>query len=439
MTAESISADVPDLSLLAINLTRRCNLSCEHCYLDACTLRNGDDDELSTEQVQRLLDDVASMKQGTMVVLTGGEPLLRKDLESLVRYGKDLGLPMVIGTNAMLLTERRVQSLKRAGVLGMGISLDSLDPECHDRFRGYAGAWDKTMAGIERCRRHQLDFQLHFSITENNADELAAMIEFAHSCGARALNVFFLVCVGRAQSLVKLSPGLYENMLVELIQAQENYPELIVRPRCAPHYKRVAHQLQPGAAINRISGRDGDGCIAGIHYARVNHRGGVTACPYIEKEVGNIHESSFSDLWQNADDFGHLRAPSLGGKCGICEYRTLCGGCRARPVASGGGLMDADDLCMYLPQGEALVNALVQSDNVTPLWSQDAELRLSRIPRFLRQMVKKRAEAYVQELGEKQVNIQHLSDLAAARFGAGKRPSFLQQKAAPPFRGKQHE
>lgn len=419
-----------DLSLLAVNLTRRCNLACAHCYLDAKTLRQGDEDELSTTEVQSLLDDVASLGHGTMVVLTGGEPLVRKDLEMLIRHGSALGLPMVVGTNGILLSERRVASLKSARVLGLGISLDSLDPDCHDRFRGQTGAWAKTMAGIERCRRYGMDFQLHFSVTDDNAHELSAMVEFAQSCGARALNVFFLVCVGRAQSIVALTPERYENILVDLIQAQANYPGLIVRPRCAPHYKRIAYQLQPQAAINRISGREADGCIAGVHYARVNHRGGVTACPYIEQEVGNIREAAFSEIWADAEDFAHLRSPSLGGKCGVCEYRMLCGGCRARPLAKGGGLMDADDLCVYEPLGQAPVYPLEYSVKSAPNWSTNAEQRLSRVPGFLRLMVKKRAEAYVSELGEDRVTSQHLSDMAIARFGSAGPPKSFKERPA---------
>jgi radical SAM protein with 4Fe4S-binding SPASM domain len=419
----------PALSLLAINLTRRCNLACAHCYLDAKTLRQGDGDELSTAEVQALLDDVAALGHGTLVVLTGGEPLLRKDLETLIRHGSALGLPMVVGTNAMLLSERRARSLKSAGVLGLGISLDSLDPGCHDRFRGQAGAWAKTMAGIERCRRHGVDFQLHFSVTDENAHELPSMVEFAQSCGARSLNVFFLVCVGRARSVVDLTPERYEKVLVELIQAQAHAPGLIVRPRCAPHYKRIAYQLQPQAAMNRISGREGDGCIAGVHYARVNHHGGVTACPYIEQEVGNIRDTTFSALWADAGDFARLRSPALEGKCGACEYRMLCGGCRARPLAKGGGLMDADDLCAYEPQGRALVHPISRV-NGAPHWSPEAEQRLSRVPGFLRLMVKKRAEAYVSGLGEDRVTRQHLTDLAAARFGPAGPPKLSEDGAA---------
>jgi len=431
VTSEDETRAGAALSLLAINLTRRCNLACAHCYLDARTLRQSDPDELSTEEVQVLLDDVAALEHGTMIVLTGGEPLLRRDLETLVAYGSSLGLPIVVGTNGMLLTNRRIGLLQDAGVLGLGISVDSLDPDQHDRFRGRAGAWAKTMAGLERCRRHGLDFQLHLSVTDDNAQELPAMIEFARSCGARALNVFFLVCVGRAESAMHLTPERYEEVLAELVTAQADYPDLIVRPRCAPHYKRIAHQLQPDAAVNRISGREGDGCIAGIHYARVNQHGGVTACPYIEPQVGNIRATPFSTLWVEAEQFARLRAPRLRGKCGACEYQQLCGGCRARPLAAGADLMDADVLCSYQPLGGAVVQAMASPSGANPDWTADARQRLARVPGFLQAMVRKRAEVYVSGLGEEVVTCRHLSELVAARFGpAGPPRAYEDEKSA---------
>ena len=412
----------PALFLLAVNLTRRCNLACTHCYLDATTLAEGDEDELRTEEVRSLLDDVASLGHGTMVVLTGGEPLLREDLDVLIRYGTERGLPMVVGTNGMLLDDARVRALKAAGALGLGISLDSLDAARHDRFRGREGAWARTLAGIESCRRLGVDFQLHFSVTDANADELPAMAEFARGCGARSLNVFFLVCVGRAQTVSALTPHRYESLLAELIELQSAYPGLIVRPRCAPHFKRVAHQLRPQQALNRISGREGDGCIAGLHYARVNHRGGVTACPYIEQEVGSLRTGAFSALWSGAEAFARLREPALRGKCGVCEYRRLCGGCRARPLARGRGLMDADPLCGYRPLGGDVIEPLAASERAAPAWAAEAEQRLARVPVFLRTLVRTRAEAYVGGLGEPEVTTRHLSEMVAARFGSGAAP-----------------
>ncbi len=410
-----------ELSLLAINLTRRCNLACDHCYLDARTLKHGGPFELTTDEVCRLLDEVVQCGEGPMVVLTGGEPLMRRDLEEIITCGAGLNLAMVVGTNGIMLTEQRVRSLKHAGVLGLGISVDSLDPEHHDRFRGRSGAWAKTMAGIEACRRNEVSFQIHFSITENNAHELQAMIEFARSCGARVLNIFFLVCTGRGESVTDLTPQRYEQILGELIEAQEQCSDLIIRARCAPYFKRVAYQRKPGSTMNRISGQDGDGCIAGTHYCRITPEGAVTACPYIPDEVGNIRHDSFKTLWANSPALQLLREPELRGTCGVCEYRKLCGGCRARPLALGGDLMDPDPWCVYQPRGGRVIEPLSDEAYCNISWSTGAEQRLDRVPGFLRKMVKKRAEAYVAELGQFCVMPDHLAELAAKRFG-GSRP-----------------
>jgi AdoMet-dependent heme synthase len=406
-----------ELSLVAINLTRRCNLACEHCYLDADTLRDGSKDELTTEEVCRLLDEVVNCGDGTMVVLTGGEPLARRDVEKIASYGSQRDLAMVVGTNGTLLTEQRVKSLQQAGVLGAGISLDSLVPEFHDSFRGKTGSWSKTMNGIENCRKLGLDFQIHFSVTEGNAHELDAMIDFCRSSGARVLNIFFLVCTGRGEAVTDISPSHYEQILNEIIDAQQRYADLIIRARCAPHFKRVAWQRDPDSALNRISGKEADGCIAATHYCRITPEGGVTACPYISSEAGNIRQQGFSEIWKSAAEFELLRNPVLSGSCGACEFRQLCGGCRARPAANGQGLMDEDPICMYVPGSGDVIQPVQEGDYNDIDWSLEAQQRLSRIPSFLRRMVKKRAEAYVFELGEKIVRPEHLSVLAAKRFG----------------------
>ena len=420
-------AAVNELSLLAINLTQRCNMRCSHCYLDAGQLCDGSENELSTAEVQRVLDQVASRDWGTMVVLTGGEPLLRRDLEEIVAHGAALGLAMVIGTNGMGLTENRVASLKQAGVLGVGISLDSLNQEYHDGFRGLAGSWQKTMAGIEVCRRQGLSFQLHFSITEDNADELPAVIDFARASGARVLNAFFLVCTGRGESMSNISPLRYERVLSQIVSAQREYDDIIIRARCAPHYKRIAHQQNPDSDLNRISGQDGDGCIAGIRYCRITPEGDVTACPYIPNAEGNIRQQDFLEIWEKSPNFMRLRAPELKGKCGQCEYNKLCGGCRARPVAFGQDLMDEDVFCVYVPAHGEVLLPLSDSAHQEIRWSGEAEQRLSRIPMFVRKMVKKRAEAYAAEIGASVVTEEHLATLSARRFGgnAPSRPESL--------------
>ena len=421
-----------DLFLLAINLTRRCNLACAHCYLDAHTLQHGDADELTTDDVRGLLDTVANRSTETMVVLTGGEPLLRPDLETLLAHGVQRGLPMVVGTNGVMLTDQRVQTLKASGAMGVGISVDSLDPAQHDAFRGHAGSWEKTLAGMEACRRHELPFQVHFSVTETNADEVPAMIDFARASGARVLNVFFLVCTGRGESMSDISPATYERVLHQLVTAQAHSQDLIIRARCAPHFKRIAYQHNPESHLTRAQGYEGGGCLAGIHYCRVTPEGAVTACPYIPDPAGSIHATPFWEIWDDSPAFQHLRHPTLEGQCGRCEYRQLCGGCRARPLAMGDGMMGSDPWCSYRPQGGAVIVPL-QARDIGVTWTPEASKRLTRVPPFLRKMVKKRAEAYAKEQGDPQVTPEHLATLSARRFDkvAPPRPSVTNTATAP--------
>ncbi|MDP2761445.1 MAG: radical SAM protein, partial [Sideroxyarcus sp.] len=415
------SADANDLFLLAINLTKRCNLACAHCYMDAETMQHGGESELTAEEVRDLLDEIAGRSTETMVVLTGGEPLMRGDLEELVAHGTGRGLAMVVGTNGVALSDRRVQSLKAAGAMGVGISVDSLDPEKHDAFRGLRGAWEKTMAGIESCKRHGLPFQIHFSVTEANAEEVPSMIDFARAAGARVLNVFFLVCTGRGESMSDISPITYERVLNQLVAAQEQSRDMLIRARCAPHYKRIAYQRNPASTLTRAAGYEGGGCLAGIHYCRVTPEGGVTACPYIPEEEGNIRDTKFWDIWDQSLTFQSLRNPMLQGKCGSCEFRKLCGGCRARPLAMGGSLMDTDPWCVHTPDDSAVIEPLIEQTRKLA-WSEEAEKRLSRVPSFLRKMVRNRAESYVYELGLQRVTEEHLATLAAKRFGSNGPP-----------------
>jgi len=405
------------LQIIAINLTRRCNLACAHCYLDAEALTKPSEQELTTSEVNQLLDQVAASQPQSMVVLTGGEPLVRRDLESICEHGRRLGLMIVIGSNGVLLTERRVKSLQAAGAMGIGISIDSLDAARHDEFRGQPGCWKKTMTGIEHCRKHGLDFQIHFSITDDNHHEIEDVIAFAQMSGARVVNFFFIICTGRAESVGNISSVNYDNSIKKIIHCQQRYDDLIIRPRCAPYFKRVAWQMAPDSMLNRISGAEGDGCLAGTSYCRITPEGDVTACPYIEKTVGNIRQQSFEEIWQTAPDFLSLRNPELRGKCGRCEFRKLCGGCRARPLSAGMGLMDEDRSCQYQPRSAEVIEPIVDFIAYQLRWSAEASARLSRIPGFIREMVRKRTESYVVDLGEQLITIEHMQQLSAKRFG----------------------
>ncbi len=409
--------------LVALNLTKRCNLSCAHCYLDAEILKNGSTDELSTNELKRTIDDIAAVGPECMIVLTGGEPLLRKDLEELAAHASGLGLMVVIGSNGISLTRKRIQSLKSAGVAGIGLSVDSLDPQKHDDFRGRKGAWLKTMSAIDACRDEGLAFQIHFSVTDHTADEIDDMIAFARDAGALVLNVFFLVCTGRGEKYTDISLENYDKVLERVVLAAHEEKQLMVRAKCAPHFKRLAMKLDPEWPITMAHGYEAGGCIAGTRYARVTPEGEVTPCPYMETSGGSVREKSFADIWRDAEIFNALRQPKLEGRCGACEFQKLCGGCRARPLARFDNLMGEDFLCSYEPQGGAIVETLMPATAALK-WTSEAEQRIIRVPGFVRRMVKKRVEADVRSMGRSVVTADDISRLAKERFKNGMPPGI---------------
>ena len=416
--SEAMAAAIEPPFLVALNLTRRCNLKCAHCYLDAGTLRAGAPDELRTDEVLALLDRIVLLNDETMIVLTGGEPLLRPDVEAIARHAADLGLMVVVGTNGTLLDERRVALLQAAGVRAVGISLDSLDPIYHDRFRGLPGAWKGTLAGIDACRRAGLMFQLHFTVTDDNADELDDMIVFARDAGAAVMNVFFVVCTGRGRTLSNISVDKYEMALRRLAEAARDEPDLVVRARCAPHFKRLARELSPPLPITLADGYEAGGCLAGTRYCRITPEGELTPCPYMEVSVGSVRENDFAVLWRDAPLFAAFRSPTLEGRCGVCEYAKLCGGCRARPLARDNNLMGEDFLCGYQPAGGPMIEPVIPQGAAALIWSEEAETRLGHVPAFVRRFVRQRAEAYVRERGERVITSAHLHALMQRRFGA---------------------
>ncbi len=405
--------------LVALNLTRRCNLNCAHCYLDAGARDSDDSGELSTDEVKALLADIAGLSDETMVVFTGGEPLLRADLTELVAHAAGLGLMAVLGSNGLGLNDRRAAELKSAGLMGAGISLDSLEPGEHDAFRGLPGSWAKTMEAFDACRRNSLQFQIHFSVTDDNAHELAPMIAFARDVGAFALNIFFLVCTGRGEKVTNISAETYDTVMRRLTRAAREETDIMIRAKCAPHFKRMAWELDPDWPITAAHGYDAGGCLAGTRYCRITPQGGVTACPYIETPVGNVREQSFAEIWRHAPQFQTLRQPALKGRCGACEYSRICGGCRARPLARDNDIMGEDFLCAYEPRGGAVIEPL--GEVVAALqWTPEAEAWLARIPSFVRRFVRQRAEGEVRAKQGHEVTAEVMADLAEIarhRFG----------------------
>ncbi|MEE9305117.1 MAG: radical SAM protein, partial [bacterium] len=273
------------------NITRRCNLACSHCYLDA-DFRSGEKvDELTTEECLTILEQIAAVNPNALLILTGGEPLLRSDLYLIVREATDQGFMVVVGTNGTALTESNVAKLKAAGVQGMSLSLHSLDPLEHDRFVRVPGSWERAVSGLRRLAAGGMDVVLQMSVASWNAHELEAMAAFALETDAKVFNVYFLVCTGRGQGMTDIQPEEYEATLVRLYNLQQEYQgKLLIGAKCTPQYKRIVYSRDPDSPHLKTYLH---GCPAATHYAQITPEGHLTPCPYMPIPVGNLLEADF--------------------------------------------------------------------------------------------------------------------------------------------------
>lgn len=324
-------AESPVPKLISWNITLRCNLRCVHCYIDA--REKASKKELSTDEGKLLIDQIAEVSR-PIIVLSGGEPLLRDDVFELARYGTERGLRMSMGTNGTLITDQTARKLKSAGIKKVAISLDSSTPERHDEFRGVKGSWRRAIKGIEACKRNNIDVQINTTITQQNCDDVEDMILLAEKLGASAFHPFFLVPTGRGRKIEDISPVMYEKMIRDVLEKGTKY-NLNVRPTCAPQFMRIAEQM--GLELKHQV----RGCIAGLSYCRIYPTGEVTPCPYLPIKLGNIRERTFKEIWFNSGVLKTLRDfNNLKGKCGVCEYREVCGGCRARAYGLTSNFLD---------------------------------------------------------------------------------------------------
>ncbi len=367
--------------IISWNLTYSCNLRCRHCYIDASRKMPG---ELSREEAMRVLDEIADVHPETMLILSGGEPLLRPDLEDLVTRSAELGMMPVLGTNGTLLSPEKARRLAKRGLAGVGISLDSLLSARHDDFRGKKNSWNEAVEGIRSAREAGLEAQVQITLTRDNWKELPDVIRFSKELGSRAITVFFLVCTGRGQDLVDLSPEEYEEVLGFLAGLKSE--GIMVRPRCAPVYRRVLAQRDPDSILLKS---DAGRCMAAKNYCRITPEGNVTPCPYMPASGGNLRESSFGEIWNSSKLFQSLRNPELQGRCGSCEYREVCGGCRARAFALKGDPLSEDPWCLYQPGTDG---ALAAEPQLEIEWTPEAEGRLKKVPFFVRNVVRSAVE-----------------------------------------------
>ena len=419
------------------NITRLCNLKCTHCYLPAGFVDTNEfpegryrDSELSQSQCFRVIDEIAEINPNILLILTGGEPLLRPDILAISKYAAQTGFLVVIGTNGVLLNDATVQKMIDHGVSGAGISLDSINPVNHNKFRGMEGAWEGTINGVKALRRANVDFLVQTSITRWNYNEIPQIVAFAHQLGAKVLNLYFLVQTGRGKTVMDITPAQYEQMLSTLFELQAKYHgKMLISAKCAPHYKRVIYEQQSDSPF--LQAYPSGTCPCGIYYCRITPEGNLTPCPYMPVSVGNLKSESFVKLWRESTVFHDLRNRKLlKGKCGACEFRDVCGGCRARAYAITGDYLAEDPSCEYQPgqyEGET-----VQFQKTTPFaaeadyelqWTDAAKQRLNRVPSFARGMVTKSVEKYARENGYHEITPE-IMIAVKERFDKTGTPSF---------------
>ena len=423
MTAETSKAHT-----ISWNLTQRCNLLCAHCYMSAYP-GAGNSGELSTDECRRVMDEIAQINPNVFLILTGGEPFLRKDLFDLAGYARDKGFTVVLGTNGVLLRERQARLMKEHGIQGASISLDSTDPQTHDDFRRLPGAWQGAVRATEILQAEGIPFSLHMSVMDWNVEEIPAMVDLATSLKAHVLNFFFLVRTGRGEKLTDILPQEYERILTYLARVQGvgaggettgdavsdaredpwslpvgQVDRLLIRAKCAPHFRRVLWSLDPRSPL--LKNYAHGSCPAGKYYCRITPEGDVTPCPYMPVSAGNLRRQSFADLWEQALVFNDLRSSNLRGRCGACEFSKICGGCRCRAYATYGDYLAEDPACVYEPgrYGGQLISLPEEQTfgvevSFSLPWEEEAKARLGAIPSFARGMVVKAVEAFAKSQG----------------------------------------
>ncbi len=360
----------PPPRLIFWETTAGCNLRCIHCrrvtIADQLTPQ-----DLTTEEAFRLIDQIAEMGR-PVFVLSGGEPLFRPDILDIARYATDAGLPVALATNGTLIDDALAGEIKAHGVKRVSISFDGADAATHDAFRGLPGSFDAAVSGFQALRRVGLPVQINTTVAKHNEAQLEAVLQLAIDLDAVGLHLFLLVPVGCGVKIAEeqmINAQQYERVLNWLYDKEQSEPQLQLKATCAPHYFRVMRQRRaeerrrgvqhdlPASHHRQLHGHPHGqmhaatkGCLAGTGVCFVSHRGEVFPCGYLPVEAGNVRRQHFGDIWQGSTLFTELRNPDLlGGKCGICQFKNLCSGCRARAYGTVGDYMAEEPFCAYDP------------------------------------------------------------------------------------------
>jgi radical SAM protein with 4Fe4S-binding SPASM domain len=347
--------------LVVWNFTHKCNLNCKHCYSESGNISKK---ELSTEEAIKVVDQIANFGV-TSLAFSGGEPLMRKDFFEVASHAVDAGLYVSLATNGTLLNQEDVRKLKEIGVNYVEVSLDGSDSKTHDQFRGKTGAFSQSLQGLKNCVKENLCTCLAVTATKNNLKEIPSLLELAENIGVKRFTLFNFVPTGRGRDIIEvdLCPQERENVLNFLRKKLMENTKIVILTT-APQFARVALQSQsltqdemmmPFAHMEatNISQRAKaladfiGGCGAGRFYCAISPEGNVQPCVFLPLVVGNVKKEQLEDIWFNSKVFKDLRdRGNLKGRCSKCEYKFVCGGCRARAYSYYEDYLMSDPGCI---------------------------------------------------------------------------------------------
>ena len=346
---------------IAWEVTRACAFACVHCRADAIPQK--DPLELNTDEGFRLIDKLAEFGS-PILIFTGGDPMMRRDLFDLIAYATRKGLRCSLTPTATALpTLKRLREAKEAGIRRIALSLDAPVPEVHDEFRKVEGSWQRTMDILHRAEEVGLSVQVNTTVTSFNLELLPEMVPFIEEVGAVQWSVFFMVPTGRAQAEIMISPEEHERVFNWLYDLSNEAP-FDIKGTSAPMYRRVAIERRKaevgdkkevtfqGAGFQYADGlnRPRKGVNDGNGFLFISHIGEIQPSGFLPVTAGYVREDDVVDVYRNHPIFRDLRDPSkLKGKCGICEYQDLCGGQRGRAYGLTGDYLETDPACVYVP------------------------------------------------------------------------------------------
>lgn len=341
---------------IAWEITRRCNLKCVHCRSSSEAVVKEHPD-FSLKEAYRVMDDISSYAS-PVIVLTGGEPLMREDIFDIASYGTEKGFRMCLATNGTLIRDATCEKIKSSGIKIVSLSLDGSNSTSHDDFRKQEGAFEGTINAANLLKEQGIDFIVNSSFTKRNQEEIPGIYKLAKELGATAWYMFMIVPTGRGEEIIEelISKEDYEKILEWHYDMESEENEMLVRPTCAPHYYRIVLQKskEEGKKFKRrslkFSTGGAKGCIAAQVICLIDVDGNVLPCSYFHKSAGNIRELSFKKIWEESELFKDMRDfKKYKGRCGSCEYIKVCGGCRARAYAIQGDYLEEEPFCSHIP------------------------------------------------------------------------------------------